>query len=92
MPRVNPVIVIRRFRGKKCLERISAMPKIKTSKSAAKRFKVTGTGKILRRNARKGHLMISKCGSRKRRLSMDSVVSPSEVKKVRRMVPNLAQL
>lgn len=63
------------------------MPKIKTSKTAAKRFKVTGTGKIMRRNARKGHLMINKCASRKRRLSNDSEVSAGEVKRVQRMVP-----
>lgn len=65
------------------------MPKIKTSKTAAKRFKVTGTGKILRRNARKGHLMMKKSGSRKRRLSMDTPVAHSELKKVRRLVPGI---
>ncbi|MHB0999000.1 MAG: 50S ribosomal protein L35 [Armatimonadota bacterium] len=63
------------------------MPKIRTSKTAAKRFKITGTGKIMRRNARKGHLMINKCGSRKRRLSNDSQVSHGEIQKIHRMVP-----
>ena len=65
------------------------MPKIKTSKTAAKRFKVTATGKIMRRNARKGHLMLKKSGSRKRRLSLESYVSRGEVQKIHRMVPNL---
>lgn len=64
------------------------MPKIKTSKTAAKRFKITATGKLMRRNARKGHLMINKCGSRKRRLSNDSVVFAGEVKRISRMIPN----
>jgi large subunit ribosomal protein L35 len=66
------------------------MPKIKTHKTAAKRFKVTGTGKLMRRNARKGHLMINKSGSRHRRLDMDSKVSAGEVQKIHRLVPNLA--
>lgn len=66
------------------------MPKIKTCKSAAKRFKITGTGKIMRRNARKGHLMINKCGSRRRRLSKDSTVSHGEIQKIHRLVPNYA--
>jgi len=63
------------------------MPKIKTRKTAAKRFQITATGKILRRNTGKGHLMMKKSPSRKRRLSIESLVSGGEKQKVRRMVP-----
>lgn len=63
------------------------MPKMKTRKTAAKRFKITGTGKIMRRNTGKGHLMMKKSASRKRRLSIESTVAGSEKQKVRRMVP-----
>ena len=45
------------------------MPKMKTHRSAAKRYKVTATGKILRRQAGKGHLLAHKSMSRKKRLS-----------------------
>jgi len=64
------------------------MPKIKTRKTAAKRFKITGTGKIMRRNTGKGHLMIKKGGSRKRRLSLESTVSRGEKQKIHRLMPN----
>ena len=65
------------------------MPKMKTKKTAAKRFKVTGTGKIMRRNTGKGHLMMKKSSSRRRRLSVESTVARGEIQKVRRMVPGL---
>ena len=56
---------------------------------AAKRFTVTGTGKILRRNTGRGHLMMKKSPSRKRRLGMKSEVTTGEKKVVKRMVPYL---
>ncbi|HEY3299014.1 MAG TPA: 50S ribosomal protein L35 [Armatimonadota bacterium] len=65
------------------------MPKIKTRKTAAKRFKISGTGKILRGNTGRGHLMMKKCGSRRRRLSMDATVFAGETQKIRRMVPGI---
>lgn len=78
------------MRGKRRLERKTKMPKMRTKKSAAKRFKVTGTGKIVRRNTGKGHLMMKKSGSRKRRLTLESGVARGERQKVRRMVPGIA--
>jgi len=78
------------LRGKRRLERKTKMPKMRTKKSAAKRFKVTGTGKIVRRNTGKGHLMMKKSGSRKRRLTLESGVASGERQKVRRMVPGIA--
>jgi len=63
------------------------MPKMKTRKSAAKRFKITSTGKIIRRNTGKGHLMMKKSPGRKRRLAVESSVATGEKQKVRRMIP-----
>lgn len=62
------------------------MPKIKTHKGAAKRFKVTGSGKILRMKANKGHILTKKNAERKRRLSKMQEVSASDNKKVRRLL------
>lgn len=45
-----------------------AMPKMKTHKSSKKRFRVTGTGKLKRRQAGKKHLLSHKTGKRKRQL------------------------
>lgn len=62
------------------------MPKIKTHKGAAKRFKITGSGKILRVKAYKGHILTKKNAERKRRLSKMQEVSASDNKKVRRLL------
>ncbi|MDI6827709.1 MAG: 50S ribosomal protein L35 [Armatimonadota bacterium] len=63
------------------------MPKIRTRKTAAKRFQITATGKIVRRNTGKGHLMMKKSPARKRRLSVESLVFGGEKQKVHRMIP-----
>jgi large subunit ribosomal protein L35 len=65
------------------------MPKLKTRKSAAKRFKVTGTGKILRRNTFRAHLLEHKSPSRRRRLAGYSVVFEGDADNVRAMLPYL---
>jgi large subunit ribosomal protein L35 len=62
------------------------MPKMKTDRGAAARFKVTPTGKILRRKANRGHLMEKKASTRTRRLAGDGVVSPADRRAVRRML------
>lgn len=62
------------------------MPKIKTHKGAAKRFKVTRSGKILRVKAYKSHILTKKDAERKRRLGMIQEVSTSDRKKVRRLL------
>lgn len=62
------------------------MPKIKTHKGAAKRFKVTGSGKIVRVKAYKGHILTKKNAKRKRRLSRKQEVSASDKKKVRKLL------
>ena len=65
------------------------MPKLKTKKSAAKRFRLTGSGKkIFRRKANKNHLLQHKSVERKRRrLDNLSLVAEQDEKQVRRMLP-----
>lgn len=63
------------------------MPKLKTHRGAAKRFKQTATGKFLRSQAFKRHILTSKTTKRKRSLRGTTVVSTTEVGKLRRMLP-----
>lgn len=63
------------------------MPKLKTRRGSAKRFEVTGTGKIRRRKGYKSHLMTGKAGRRRRRLRQGTLVHPSDVKRIRRQIP-----
>jgi large subunit ribosomal protein L35 len=62
------------------------MPKMKTSKTAAKRFKKTGTGKLRREQANNPHLFEKKSSRRKRRLEQDQDVSPGDAKKIKRLL------
>ena len=62
------------------------MPKMKTHKGAAKRFKVTGGGKIMREKAFKSHILTKKDAKRKRRLGTDTEVSAADYKKVKRLL------
>jgi len=64
------------------------MPKIKTRKTAAKRFKMTGTGKITHLHAYCNHLNIHKSPSEKRRLGLASELYKGKRKAVKRMLPN----
>ena len=64
------------------------MPKLKTHKGAAKRFKKTGTGKFTRSKAFKQHILTSKSRSRKRSLRGTVAVSPADQAKLRLMLPN----
>jgi len=60
------------------------MPKLKTHKGARKRFKITGTGKVLRSKAFRGHLRSTKSAKRRRDLRRAVLVSPGEARSVRR--------
>jgi len=62
------------------------MPKIRTSRSAKKRFKLTATGKVKRKKAFKSHILTSKTSKRKRRLRKSSLVSPADEKKIKRLL------
>lgn len=65
------------------------MPKIKTRKTAAKRFKLTGTGKIMHGHTKMNHLMMKKNAAGRRRLGLESVVSAGDVKKIQKMIPGI---
>lgn len=65
------------------------MPKVKTRRSAAKRFRTTGSGKIVRRRAFKNHLLQHKSTKRKRDLSKLTVVDERDEGNVRLMLPYL---
>jgi large subunit ribosomal protein L35 len=60
--------------------------KQKTKKSAAKRFKVTGTGKILRHHSHARHILTKKPRKRVRKLSSSALVSKSDLKRVKKML------
>lgn len=62
------------------------MPKMKTRRGAAKRFKLTGTGKLKRRKAFGAHLLAKKSPKRKRRLRKGTILVKAEVKRVLRML------
>lgn len=64
------------------------MPKIKTRKTAAKRFKMTGTGKFTHLHAYLNHLNIHKSPGEKRRLGSESELYKGKRKAIRRMLPN----
>ena len=63
------------------------MPKMKTHRGAAKRLKMTGSGKIKRNKANKSHILTKKSTKRKRRLRHSDLVSKADEKRVRRMLP-----
>jgi large subunit ribosomal protein L35 len=63
------------------------MPKIKTRKSALKRFRKSPTGKFIRRKAFKGHLLEKKTSKRKKNLSRKMVVFKGDAIALRSMIP-----
>ena len=64
------------------------MPKLKTHRGAAKRFKKTATGKFMRSKAFKRHILTSKTRSRKRGLKGTVVTSKADTAQLRRMLPD----
>ena len=63
------------------------MPKMKTHRGAAKRFKSTASGKFKRGKAYKSHILTKKTTKRKRKLDTPTLISKSEQAKVERMLP-----
>ncbi len=61
--------------------------KMKTNRGAAKRFRVTGSGKLMRRKAGKAHILTKKSEKRKRRLSNDAVVTDADAKRTVLQLP-----
>lgn len=62
------------------------MPKFKTHSGAKKRFKVTGSGKLMKEQANKRHLLEVKSSKRTRKLSVDQVLSPADTKKMNKLL------
>ena len=65
------------------------MPKLKTKRGAAKRFKLTVSGKVKRRHAYKSHILTSKTTKRKRQLRKGALISPREAKGIKKLIPFL---
>ena len=65
------------------------MPKIKTNRAAAKRFKVTGTGKLKRNKAYKSHILTKKSTTRKRHLRQATITDATNVKNMKKVLPYL---
>ena len=64
------------------------MPKMKTNRGAAKRFKVTGSGKIKRNNSHRRHILTKKSTKRKREMRHSGLVSDADLGSVRKLLPN----
>ncbi len=62
------------------------MPKMRTNRAAAKRFRKTGTGKIRRGKAYASHILTKKSRSRKRKLAKQGLVDSADSKRVNRMI------
>lgn len=62
------------------------MPKMKTHRGTAKRFKLTGTGKVKRAQAFKSHILEKKSPKRKRQLKRDMLLSPPDAKVVKKLL------
>ena len=65
------------------------MPKMKTSRAAAKRFKLTGTGKLKRAKAYKRHILTKKSTKRKRNLRHSAITDVTNVKNMKKILPYL---
>ncbi|MBO4375326.1 MAG: 50S ribosomal protein L35 [Lachnospiraceae bacterium] len=65
------------------------MPKMKTNRSAAKRFKLTGSGKLKRNKAYKRHILTKKSPKVKRNLRKSAIVDSTNVKNMKKILPYL---
>jgi large subunit ribosomal protein L35 len=65
------------------------MPKMKTNRGAAKRFKTTGTGKVVRNKAYANHILTKKSTKRKRNLRKSGLVDATNMKQVAKLIPYL---
>ena len=63
------------------------MPKLKTRKAAAKRYKITAKKTVLRRHAFKGHLLMKKSNRQKRKLSQITRVNLNDINSIKLMLP-----
>ena len=68
------------------METTATMPKMKTHSGTAKRFRLTGTGKVMRRRANRGHLFEKKSSRLTRRLYDEVTLAPSDVKHIKKLL------
>jgi large subunit ribosomal protein L35 len=73
--------------GRILVSRKNSMPKLKTHKGASKRFKKTGTGKVVRQHAFARHILTSKARKRKNKLHTSVVADDADQAKLQRMIP-----
>jgi large subunit ribosomal protein L35 len=64
------------------------MPKIKTNRSAAKRFTKTGSGKYAYNKSHHSHILTKKTTKRKRQLRLGQIIKGSDMREIRRLLPN----
>ena len=64
------------------------MPKLKTNKGAAKRFKKTGSGKYKRSSSHMNHILTKKSSKRKRHLRSSSLIADGDKKSIKKLLPN----
>lgn len=69
--------------------RENEMPKMKTHRGAAKRFKKTASGKLVRRRTNKQHILSKKTTKRKRKLRLKGLVAEADAPRIRQMIPYL---
>ncbi|TRZ51897.1 50S ribosomal protein L35 [bacterium] len=62
------------------------MPKMKSNRASAKRFKVTGTGKIKREKSYRSHILTKKSAKRKRKLGKATLVSDGDASRIKRLI------
>ena len=82
-------ILAKKYYNASLVELRRLMPKLKTRKAAAKRFRASGNNKIMRRKTFKSHLLEHKSSSRKRRLTGVTVVNERDEDNIRLMLPYL---
>ena len=63
------------------------MPKLKTNRGAAKRFKKTASGKYKRRSSHMNHILTKKSSKRKRQLRSSSLISAGDLKSIKKLLP-----
>jgi large subunit ribosomal protein L35 len=68
------------------METTATMPKMKTHSGTARRFRITASGKVMRRRANMNHLLEHKSSRRTRRLGKDQVLAPSDTKKIKKLL------
>jgi large subunit ribosomal protein L35 len=67
-------------------ETTATMPKMKTHSGANKRFRLTGSGKVMRRRANRGHLLEHKPTKRTRRLAREVILAPADARKIKKLL------